>query len=591
MRHSPPQVVLLVLFVLALFTSRAAAQSFDDLRVGHWVEVKGKLAEGRRFEAEALEVLAPDDQNVLIGTVDRVDVDGGRLFLLAQEVHVSDKTDWGEGLSLAKLEGKRVKAQGRYRGPTKFSARSIAARGSGRDRIAGRIDALERRPADAATGAPAALELSIAGYQVVLSITGKLENEDSFAALALAPEIEFETASGETFADDEDVIQGNLRLADTLFLGGIVEYKGEREDGFDLDEGTSQDSTKQRLSMRLQLTWRPSDRFRVLASPRFEFEDRRRIGGEDTSTGKPHWNELYAEVVDVLGTGFDVTVGRQRFDDGREWVYKKNLDGVRLVRAWEAARLELSWTTLVDDGSDRDKHTSNLIGYLSNGSEKRHLALYVVDRRDDRSPRDYPIHFGARAVGEFLPDVRSWAEFSLLRGYTDDTNLRGYGFDFGATWKPDPWRFTFGYAFGSGDDDATTNTREAFHQTGLQRNNDKVGGATSVRYYGELLDPELSNLTVLTFGVGYELARKTSVEVLWHRYAQVVADASLADTNLERSPDGIARGLGDEVDVVFGTKALSGWEFEVVFGRFDPGAAFPGGDPAWLAAFQTRLQF
>ncbi len=183
-------------------------------------------------------------------------------------------------------------------------------------------------------------------------------------------------------------------------------------------------------------------------------------------------------------------------------------------------------------------------------------------------------------------------EFSLLRGYTDDTNLRGYGFDFGATWKLDPWRFTFGYAFGSGDDDATTNTREAFQQTGLQRNNDKVGGATSVRYYGELLDPELSNLTVLTLGVGYELARKTTVEVLWHRYAQVAADASLADTNLERSPDGIARGLGDEVDVALdegGSPGGSSRSSSAVSipARPSPAATRPGWRPSRRASTLT----
>lgn len=561
----------------------AAAQSTDALAVGHWIEVRGKLAGERRFEADSIEVLAPADTHVLIGTVEHVDAERERFFVLGQEVHVSDKTKWQE-LTLGGLANKRIKVEGHYRGARNFSARSVAPRGPGRDRISGRIDALQTTP----TG----LELSVIGFTIVVPAAARFENTSDFRGLALAPAVEFETASGILDTGDEDIIQGTLRLGTDLWFGGQLEYKGEREHDFDLDDTAEADETKQRASLRVQLVWTPADDVRVLASPRFEFEDRRTDGGgPDASTAKPHVNELYVQLDDLFGTGFGLQAGRQRFDDGREWVYKKNLDAIRLARAWEFARLEVSWSTLVDDGSDRDKHSNNWIAYLSNNDELRHLAVYVVDRRDDRSPRDFPIHFGARAVGEFVPQVRSWAEFSVLRGYSNGVNLRGYGFDVGATWKPGPWRVTLGYAQGSGDRTNSTSVDESFRQTGLQRNNDKTGGATSVRYYGELVDPSLTNLSVLTFGLGVEVAHKTTIELLWHQYAQRELANVWDDTNLNQDPSGLARDLGRELDLVLGSKALAGWEFEFVAGRFTPGDAFPGGDDAWLAAFQVRFGF
>lgn len=575
--------LVLALVVWMCCAAAADAQSQDALAVGHWIEARGKLVAERRFEAESLEVLEPADNHVLIGTVERVDAERERFFVLGQEVHVSDKTKWQE-LTLGGLAGKRVKVEGHYRGARNFSARTIAPRGAGRDRLSGRIDALQRTEAG--------LELTVIGFTVVLPGTARFENTADFRGLALAPAVEFETASGILDTGDEDIIQGTLRLGTDLWFGGQLEYKGERERNFDLDDTSDADETKQRASFRAQLVWTPADHVRLLASPRFELEDRREDGGgPDESTAKPHVNELFVEVDDLLGTGVGLHAGRQRFDDGREWIYKKNLDAIRLTRDWEFARLEVSWSTLVDDGSDRDKHTHNWIAYLSNGDELRHLALYVVDRRDDRSPRDFPIHFGARAVGEFIPRVKSWAEFSVLRGFSNDVNLRGYGFDVGATWKLDPLRLTLGYASGSGDRNSSTGVDESFRQTGLQRNNDKAGGATSVRYYGELVDPALTNLSVLTLGVGVELARKTTLEVLWHQYTQHELDDAWDDTNLNQDPSGLSRDLGRELDLVLGSKALSGWEFEFVLGRFEPGRAFPGADDAWLAAFQLRFGF
>lgn len=568
--------------LMAVLASSAAAQSLDELKIGHWVEVKGELVGPFHFRASAVEVLAPETRETLIGTATDVSRTDASFRVLGQVVSVSDKTEW-KGLELRSLEGHRVKVQGHYRGTQKFSARSIELRQGGRDRIVGRIDALE--------GA-SDREAQLLGFHVTIPRDVKLENASSFASVALAPEVEFETRSGQRANDDDDYIPGSIYLTDTLTLGGLVEYKGAQEKDYDFDSDRNRNERNQRLALRAQLLWTPSERFDALFSPRFEIEDRRKRNSTQTQTAKPHVNEAWAAW--HPSENIDLRVGRQDFDDLREWVYKHNLDGARAIFRTDALRLELSGTTVVDDGSDRDKHTDNWMAYLSNGDDRRHLAAYVVDRRDSRSPREYPIHFGVRAIGEFLPDQSSWLEASLLRGYADDINLSGYAFDVGTTWSPafaDPLSFTVGFAFGSGDDSPSDGTDHAFRQTGFQRNNGKFGGVTSFRYYGEILDPELSNLAIWTAGIGARPTRKSSIDLVYHHYAQVEAADFLRDTDLQADPDGVHKSLGQELDLIVGTKAWRPWDFEVVVGWFDPASAFPDGDDAWLVTFQARYRF
>ena len=85
----------LALLVLAIVLAgdSARAQGLADLRVGHWVEVKGTL-EGESIVASSIEALPPSDKHVLIGTVTEVDEADKFFVILGQYVQVSEKTQW-----------------------------------------------------------------------------------------------------------------------------------------------------------------------------------------------------------------------------------------------------------------------------------------------------------------------------------------------------------------------------------------------------------------------------------------------------------------------------------------------------------------
>ncbi len=524
----------LALLVLSI---AARAQGLDSLRDGHWVELKGRLDAEQRFVVTSLEVEPPAESEELLGEVSAIDKAAGTFTLLGRTLAVSSRTRW-EGLGFDDLPGRRVRAQLHWRGAGRFETRQVYARGEGRDRLVGRIEEL-RVETDGARSA------RVMDFRVWFPPAAKLENTTPLAGFALAPQrVAFEPQSAPGDKDLEDTVAGTHRLGRDLWLGFLFEDQSWQEQDYDLDSATQKDRTRHRISLRAQLHWTPSDSFEALASPRYEWDARYAESGSNERLGKLHWNEAWIAVHDVFAKGLSLYAGRQLFDDEREWIYKANLDAVRAVWAGTSARLELSASRMFRDGSDFDLHADNLIGYLSNTDPKRHVALWFVDRRDDREPREYPFCFGLRALGDFLPRTDCWFELSGVRGYANQVNLRGWGYDAGLTWKPTflaPVYLGFGHAFGSGDDRSTPLADESFRQSGLQKNNGRFGGVANFRYYGELFDPELSNLSITTIDLGVRAWKRASLDLVWHEYREVELSTALRNTNLRSDPDGLHR--------------------------------------------------
>lgn len=181
-------------------------------------------------------------------------------------------------------------------------------------------------------------------------------------------------------------------------------------------------------------------------------------------------------------------------------------------------------------------------------------------------------------------------------GSVNHNDVRGWGIDVWATWQTKiaarP-RLTLGYAFGSGERNAVKQQDTGFRQTGLQDNNDKLLGVDSFRYYGELVDPELSNLHIVTAGLGFRLLRESSIELLYHYYRQAHAAPFLRDVGFKRDPDGRHRSIGQELDVVLGLEDWDPFEIEIIGALFRTGAAFAPDENhlSSLGILQVRLNF
>ena len=300
------------------------------------------------------------------------------------------------------------------------------------------------------------------------------------------------------------------------------------------------------------------------------------------------------------------------FDDPREWIFDQNLDALELSWIHPGWRLDVAGATIVSSGGERDEESSNAILYLSNNDADKHLAAWTVYRdigefNGDNGPvpDETTLHAGARAIGEWLPQNNLWIDLAVLsadRPLFDgsgtatgvEENVTAWAHDLGTTWSPPfaaPLYFTLGYALGSGQDDDTT-----FRQTGWEDNTHRFGGVTSFQYYGELFNPELSNLGILTLGAGTRLGDKTSLDLVWHSYTQDEARDEFSPlpargANLKRQPNGTDADLGWELDLIFGYRKYKTWDLEIVGAHFEPGDGFDFDDPAQMLKFQLRYRF
>lgn len=300
--------------------------------------------------------------------------------------------------------------------------------------------------------------------------------------------------------------------------------------------------------------------------------------------------------------GPSLQLGRQRFEDEREWLFDAELDAVRARYAAGALAVELAFgrqgLARKDLRSDRDRErVDTLVGRAAYRLLDRiELEGYVLVRDYPTGERRRPVFAGLRSRGEPLEDLDYWLELAYAGGRDGANLIRGWALDVGATYEWQvPWKptLTAGVALGSGDRHPDDGIDGNFRQTGLQENEGDFGGAASFKYYGEVLDPELSNLVVLTVGVGVRPAETVSLDVVYHHYLQHRAAPRLGDVRLDAEPSGRSRRLGSALDLVLGVEGLfQRIDALLAVGYFAPGAAFlsTAGD-AWLVRAELQVRF
>jgi alginate production protein len=302
--------------------------------------------------------------------------------------------------------------------------------------------------------------------------------------------------------------------------------------------------------------------------------------------------------------GFKISIGRQRIKDRREWVYDEELDAIRLTYRFQNFAFDFSASEKKDKGlydslgSDERINNFVLFGRYAPFKNTEIMAYGFV--RDGRSKKrkENPIFYGLQFTGEVLEGLDYWLSFGHVRGRSGSDKLRGFGFDSGFTYELDlPLKpsIVLGYAFGSGDDNPSDDVDRSYRQTGLQDNTAKFNGYTRIQYYGEMFDPELSNLAITTAGFGIKPLRKASIELIHHYYRQHKRSDEIRDAEINEDPDGLNKILGQEIDFVAAYKYRSkkmNIRSSIVLGYFMPGQAFPDdADNSFFAEIKVQFDF
>jgi len=351
--------------------------------------------------------------------------------------------------------------------------------------------------------------------------------------------------------------------------------------------------------------------------------------------------EMWVYSEDIAATGFSVEFGRLDFEDERRWWWDDDRDAARI--SYENGRVDAAVAIareLAPKRSDRswvdpdENRVLRLIAEISWDWWPEHALEFFALRHDDRSRRQPAGAFvkpdrsdesdarltwlGARAIGgwelpsgailgywldtgfvdgdEWLAEFTAASPHGLVVESTERHHVRGWAIDAGVNgaiplaFEP---RLFLGAAFGSGDRNPDTGTDHAYRQTGIQENESGFGGVQRFRQYGILLDPELSNLIVVTVGTGISLLNESSIDIIYHHYRMVEPATALREAALDPTLDDRDRTLGDAVDVVLALEEWSRLEIEVTASAFRANSAFAvdAGEWAFGGFIAVRIAF
>lgn len=388
-------------------------------------------------------------------------------------------------------------------------------------------------------------------------------------------------------------------------LRAVLGMDSELERNFDLDTGDRDRVSAVQATARFETTILPgrqiSGFLEIEAQAEVEWEE-----GESRQTSEfLRVNQGFVRLRDVL-EDLDVRLGRWLFRDEREWLFDENIDGARLTFEpddWTvelvAGRVNAFQRDLLDRDSRGDEVWEIATLIEREVAPELHLGGYAVLRLEDEEDRDRPLHIGLRARGAPFDDgplegLSFWADGGVVRGREDGRDVRGWGFDVGVLHSfddlPGRPRLQLGYALGSGED-RSSGTDRGFRQTGLQSNEDERGTLAKYKYYGEVLDPELSNLGVLTAGFGFTLGDAASVDLIYHRYDKHRAGGDLRDIALSEDADQPFGDVGHGLDLVLGLHLAENVAVEGAVGVFRPGRAFRERDDALFARIELDAAF
>lgn len=411
--------------------------------------------------------------------------------------------------------------------------------------------------------------------------------------------------------------RAHIPIGPDLYFGGFASLRAFTQRNTSVNTQPDDANSQFSPSVSLSFAYDPNRYIHVFTNVGFgkstAFEETK----DETQTVDLSLNQAYLALNNVV-EGTSLQIGRQRFVDFKRWLFNDTLDAARLAYKYQNLTMEFSASKLntfqrefLGPEPTASGETGKFINYYSYISYKidRDAGLFVKKGRIGAfalyqdGDTQYPMFFGIQSEGKLGSGLNYWIQSAMVRGTDSSRRIRGEAVDvgltqvFGASTGIRP-SITVGYAYGSGDGNPNDNVDTAFRQTGFQGNSDSFHGVARLKYYGEILDPQLTNLMIFTGGAGLRTSERSSLDLVYHYYLRDFSATSIPRSGLNNvGQTGTDKHLGEEIDLIIGYQEIAHVDTRLIFGLFLPGKAFDepvragARDPAFSASILIRYAF
>ena len=368
----------------------------------------------------------------------------------------------------------------------------------------------------------------------------------------------------------------------------------------DLDSAVRDNSAMFKTKVFGSIVYRPTDwlvttlEMKLGREYRLHEEAQIQLPNGDIRLAQRHEPTLLVEqaFVTLRHTPLELNLGRRNYEDDRHWLFDGSIDVASLsyrhenVRAEAMVGRDVLWSLDLLRHAKKGPTEMAMLYADYRGFDGNVIGGYLMKRSDLSGREGKPVTMGVRAHGKPTASFSYWSELALQRGRDEaGQRLRAHAIEVGATYRfadlPYDPNLTLSYARGSGDANPDDGVNTGFRQTGLQTNEARYIGLAKFKPYGEVLDPELSNLKIATVGVGARATPGISIDLIYHRYRLDALASEIRNWALTAQMNTLAaapsRDLGQELDLVIGFRGLFGVRrlgLDLRMGKFFPGQAF-----------------
>jgi len=290
--------------------------------------------------------------------------------------------------------------------------------------------------------------------------------------------------------------------------------------------------------------------------------------------------ELYLKSYGLFDNRLNFLIGRKQLFDNRSWWIDKSMDTLGIFNLHDLWLYEIyiggrfnnpSLLSNSTSSTSNLKHTKFALGHLTfQWHYLEYLGFFALKEKTNVVSNKRDINWlGIRAFGDKYLNadskIRYWIDIAKNKGSYNYKNINGLAYDIGAIYMKNQYSLGGSYAYGS---------KEYFQPIFTDNKSKFIQKDIKFRYYGEFLDPKLTNISIFSLYGAYKPSIEKTYILALHNYHQINSSYPIQTTSYIVQPNGSDKYIGNEVDLLYQYLLSLRYNYKIILSYFKGANAF-----------------